>query len=238
MSSDPSSQERNASHSKQEGRRKKLNRKILTAVVALVVATMLSAIVGVSYQQQEVSGANSHVTSLNSQISLLRSQNGALQNETTALASRLRNLSQNNSMLMLKANNFASIIGLNRSVILVNDVTASQPGGNFSNPGFTFWNNFTSSIRYAGYVVITIHSSNASDCMLEASWNGYGANVTQAWHFGSSSSSSSGVLLNNNTLNVPGSAVLPVLPTSSLQIGVINLAASESVENVSVAYYF
>ena len=200
---------------------------MLVAIAA--TAIMLLMIVAASYQLQ-VSRANSDIANLNSQISLLQSQNSALEIRTAALQS----LSENSSTLMLKVDNLTAIIGLNRSAVLMNDTMASQHGGNLSNPGFMFWNNF-SSLEYAGYVVITIHSSNATDCLLEASWSGLGTNMTQVWQFGSDANKTNGLA---TLVSYPASAVLPVLPTSNLQIGVVNLGTGESVENISAAYYF
>lgn len=150
-------------------------------ILMVVVAAMLLLVVATGYAFQQSSD-------LNSAISHLQSQNQYLDNTTSvqqALISKLQDkllLSENSSLAAV--NNLTSIVDLNRSVMLMKDSTVYQKGGNVSNPGFTFWNNFAS-LDYTGYLVLTIQSSNASDCLLEASWSSFGANITQAWQFGS-----------------------------------------------------
>ena len=210
-------------------RKTAVNRKVILAVVAVAIL-LLAVATGYAYHQS---------SDMNSEISHLQSQNLALDNATSVQEAEISELqgklllSENSTSQLAKAvHDVTAIVDLNRSIILMNDSTVSQNGGNISDPGFTFWSNFTA-LDYAGYLVLTIHSSNASDCLLEASWSGHGANFMQAWQFGSAIQQQG-----QDSLVTPGSAVIPVLPTSSLQIGVVNLAAGASVENISITYYF
>jgi hypothetical protein len=98
--------------------------------------------------------------------------------------------------------------------VWVNDQTVSQPAGSY-----TYW---IFSANYAGYVVVSVQSSTTSNTYVGVSWSSYGVNYK-----------------NTITVGVSGTAVFPVLPTSSVEVVVGNSNLfTGATETVSITYWY
>jgi len=110
-------------------------------------------------------------------------------------------------------NELTSIVRLEKSTVLVNNQTISQPA--YSYTYFTF------SVSYPGYISVEILTSTTSNTYVRAIWSSYGVNYDQSITVGTS-----------------GTAVFPVLPSNvEIRIGNSNLL-SGATETVTITYYY
>lgn len=107
------------------------------------------------------------------------------------------------------------INSLQLSTVWINDQTVSQP-----NEAYSLWN-FSAS--YAGYVSVSVLNSTVTGTHVEAIYSADGVNFNQ-----------------EITVSVGYSAVFPVLPSSTIQIGVGNGLAvgNGATETVTITYHY
>jgi|GEM_PF-922105 len=110
---------------------------------------------------------------------------------------------------------YNNIISLNDSYPVAIDKTVEEGNGAY----YTF----TLSANYAGYVTINVDSSTVSGTWTEVSYTSHGVNYNQ-----------------EITVNVGGTSAFPVLPSSSITIGVGNglVVGSGATETVTITYYY
>lgn len=110
--------------------------------------------------------------------------------------------------------NLNNIINLQDSTVWVNDQTVSQPASSY-----TVW---TVSATYAGYVSVLVQSSTVAGTHVEAIYSSNGVNFNQ-----------------EITVNAGDTATFPILPSSSIQIGVGNGSIlNGATETVTVTYHY
>jgi hypothetical protein len=111
-----------------------------------------------------------------------------------------------------------NIVNLSNSTTWVNDTTVGEPAG-----AYTVWVNST---RYAGYVSVFVQSSNVSDTHVMVTYSAYGASFDLI-----------------QVVSVGDTAIFPVLPCSSITVGVgngtlTNGARVPSTQTVTITYYY
>jgi len=151
------------------------------------------------------------INGLNSQVSQLQAW---LQENITRYESQITSLRSQISQLQSQVDEFRAIVNLEKSETWVSRQTVSQPAG-----GYYYWS-FT--VRYAGYIVVTVHSSTTDNTYVRVMWSSYG-------------------IIYDKTVNVgaSGTAVFPVLPCSRVEIRVGNTnLVSGATETVSITYYY
>lgn len=117
--------------------------------------------------------------------------------------------------LISQISDLNSIANLQKSTVWVNDQTVSQPNGAYST--------WTVSANYAGYVSVYVQSSTVSGTHVKAEYSAYGVNFNQEL-----------------TVNAGSTAVFPILPSSSIKIGVGNglVIGSGATETVTITYSY
>jgi hypothetical protein len=111
-------------------------------------------------------------------------------------------------------NTITNIANLQASTVWVNDQTVSQPASSY-----TVW---TVSASYAGYVSILVQSSSVAGTHVEAIYSSNGVNFNQ-----------------EITVSAGDTATFPILPSSSIQIGVGNGSIlNGATETVTVTYHY
>jgi chaperonin cofactor prefoldin len=147
-----------------------------------------------------ISSLNSQIASLNSQINSLNSRITSLQDQITSLQNQVNDLKE--------------IINLEKSKTWVVRQTVSQPARSYTHWSF--------STDYAGYIVVTVHSSTTDNTYVRVTWSSYGIRYD-----------------NTITVGVSGTAVFPVLPCSNVEVRVGNLnLLSGATETVTITYYY
>jgi hypothetical protein len=159
--------------------------------------------------------ANSQIASDQTQINAVNAQITTLQTElsgnVTALAtanSQITTLdatiSSDNTQIATLTSQLATanaIITLSDSTVWVNDQTYTQPAGSYSTVTF--------SASYAGYVNVYIQSSSVAGTWVEVIYSSNGVNYDQAY-------------TGSQAINVGNSIEFPILPSSSITIGIGN----------------
>ena len=113
-----------------------------------------------------------------------------------------------------QVNSLNNIINLNQYTVWVNEQTVSQPAGSY-----TYW---VYPANYAGYVVVSVQSSTTPNTYVGVYWSSHGANYYY-----------------NTTVGTSGTAVFPVLPTSSVYVVVGNSNLfTGATETVSITYWY
>jgi len=111
-------------------------------------------------------------------------------------------------------NDLTDIVNLAKSTIWVNDQTISQPASSY-----TYW---TVSANYAGYVSVQVHTSTTDNTYVRVIYSSHGVNYDH-----------------QITVGVSGTAVFPLLPSSSIEIRVGNSNwFSGATETVTITYYY
>jgi hypothetical protein len=121
-----------------------------------------------------------------------------------------------------------SIVSLANSTVWVNDETVSQGAGAYTN--------WTFSASYAGYVSVFIQTSTVSGTHVQVVYSWYGVRYGVKFN----QDSSYGVNFNQEiTVSAGSSAVFPLLPSSSITVGVGNgNILSSATETVTITYYY
>lgn len=185
--------------------------------------------------QAQLSSSNTTKASLQSQISSLDNQLGA-DNETIAtiqlqvaglenmlnvanasiasLQTQIGSLDTQISNLESQVSSLEQITSLGANTYEVNDYTISQAAGYY-----TYW---TLNFQYAGYVEVDIQSSTTTNTYAIVKWSADGISYDKSITVGQS-----------------GLANFPVLPSSSVTVGVGNSnLISGATETVTVIYFY
>jgi len=184
--------------------KKVVDRKVAIALGMICVVLAVGLVGVVAYYTAIING-------LNSQVSQLQAW---LQENITRYESQITSLRSQISQLQSQVDEFRAIVNLEKSETWVSRQTVSQPAG-----GYYYWS-FT--VRYAGYIVVTVHSSTTDNTYVRVMWSSYG-------------------IIYDKTVNVgaSGTAVFPVLPCSRVEIRVGNTnLVSGATETVSITYYY
>jgi cell division protein FtsL len=115
-----------------------------------------------------------------------------------------------------------STIGLQESKVWINDQTVSQ-----TTSSYTTW---TFSASNAGYVVVQVLGSTVPGTRVEALYSSHGLNYNQSY-------------TGSQAISDGGSAIFPILPSSSITIGVgsgnwISSVPTSVTETVTITYYY
>jgi zinc-ribbon domain len=168
----------------------------------------------ISGLQNQVSTDASQLFSLQSQIASLQYQIQSDNSQITSLQNQLTNDQSDISALQGQVANLNSIVSLSSSTTWVNSQTISQPAGYY-----TYW---AQSTQYAGYVTVDVQSSSSSNTYAIAEWSANGVTFSQTI-----------------TVGYSGTAAFPVLPASSVRIGVgNNNFFNSATETVTITYYY
>ena len=107
------------------------------------------------------------------------------------------------------------IVNLNEQRVLMDHYAVNQPAGGYNNWTYT-------DINYTGYLRITVHSSTTSKAYARVVYT-YGETTWELW----------------KTLGIAGSADFPVLPSSSIEVGVGNANLYDpAVHDISIVYHY
>ena len=138
-----------------------------------------------------------------------------LQNQISDLQNQLNQKNSDIDSLNSQIANLNSIVNLQKYTVWVNDQTVSQP-----NHAYYTW---TFSADYAGYVAVHVQSSTVPGTYVKVEYSAYGVNFNQ-----------------EITVNVGSTAVFPILPSSSIKIGVGNalIIGSGATETVTITYFY
>jgi hypothetical protein len=138
----------------------------------------------------------------------------SLQGQITNLQNQITLLNAQTTLLNAQISNLTNIVNLAKSTVWVNNQTITQPSYHY-----TSW---TKSASYAGYVSVNVQSSTTSNTYVEVIWSAY-----------------SGGYDNRTTVGASGTAVFPVLPSSTIEIRVGNTnLLNGATETVTVTYYY
>jgi len=119
------------------------------------------------------------------------------------------------SSLLLQVGDLGNIVNLTTSTVWISHETISQPAASY-----THW---TFSASYAGYVSVWVLTSiNTTNVYIRVIYAAYGVNFNQQIDVGAS-----------------GTAVFPILPSSSIEIRVSNSnLINGATETVRITYYY
>ena len=135
-------------------------------------------------------------------------------NTISSLNSQISSKDSQISSLQSQVNDLTDITNLAKSTVWINDQTVSQPAGSY-----TYW---TVSASYAGYVSVWVQTSTTDNTYVRVIWSSHGVNYDHSI-----------------TVGVSGTAVFPILPTSSIGIRVGNSNLfSGATETVTITYHY
>jgi len=118
--------------------------------------------------------------------------------------------------LQNQVNDLNSIINLEKSTVWIDDQTISQPASSYTSWEPTF------SAPYAGYVSVWVQTSTTDKTYVRVIWSSHGIDFNQQVSVGAS-----------------GTALFPVLPSSSIEIRVGNTNLfNGATETVTITYYY
>jgi len=214
------------------GEKKVVDRKVAIALGIMCVVLAVGLVGVVAYYTSIISGLNSQVSQLQtwlqenithyeSQITSLRNQIAdkdntiaSLNSQISQLQNRITSLNSQVSQLQSQVSELRAIVNLEKSETWVSQQTVSQPAGYY-----VYW---IFSASYAGYIVVTVHSSTTSNTYVRVIWSSYGVDYDNTVYVGAG-----------------GTAVFPVLPCSRVEIRVGNTnLLSGATQTVSITYRY
>ncbi len=203
----------------------------LVSQIAATNVTISNLNSQLSTLQTEIASNNTQLTDLNKQLSNLQIQTAnaksnletmenyynslmyVINTENHDLSVKLTTANTQIASLQNQVNELNAIVNLGVSTVWVNNQTVSQPAGSF-----TTWSEPAS---YAGYVSITVSSSN-SNTFARVAYSSHGVNYNVQTNVGTS-----------------GIAYFPILPASNITIAVGNeLPSGIATENITIIYYY
>ncbi|MGQ9642140.1 MAG: hypothetical protein ACUVUF_08530 [Candidatus Bathycorpusculaceae bacterium] len=188
---------------------------IICIVLAVgLVGAMINYTSIISGKDNIIASLNSQITDKDNTIASLNSRIANLQTQITDKDNTIASLNSRIANLQTQVNELNSIIDLEKSTVWVYDQTISQPVSSY-----TYW---TFSASYAGYIVVTVHTSTTDKTYVRVIWSSYGVDYDESITVGAS-----------------GTAVFPVLPASSIEVRVGNRnLLSGATEIVSITYHY
>lgn len=155
---------------------------------------------------------DSDYNSLQDEITNLLNQVSSLQNESGMLQNQVDSLHD-------QLNDFTNIVSLTRSTVWVDNQTVSQPASGFGG----FFINWVFPASYAGFVSFNVLSSTTDSTYVGVVYSSYGVNYDSKIKVGTN-----------------GTAVFPVLPSSSIEveIGYLGNLINGATETVTITYYY
>jgi hypothetical protein len=146
--------------------------------------------------------------------SIINDKNSTISSQANTISSQASTISGYQSQV----SDLTGKLGLSQSTVWVNDQTVSQPA--------SYYSTWTESASYAGYVSVYVQSSSVLGTWVEVSYYSHGLNYSQAY-------------TGSQAINVGNSAIFPLLPCSSITIGVGNgNIFSSATETVTITYYY
>jgi len=200
------------------GEKKVVDRKVAIALGIICVVLAVGLVGVVAYYTSIISGLNSQVSQLQTwlqeNITHYESQITSLRNQIADKDNTIASLNSQISQLQSQVDEFRAIVNLEKSETWVSQQVVNQPAGDYYYWSFT--------VRYAGYIVVTVHSSTTSNTYVRVIWSSYGIFYDKTVNVGAS-----------------GTAVFPVLPCPRviIRVGNTNLAGGAT-QTVSITYYY
>jgi len=205
---------------------------IAQVIIAILALAFLYSVIElgnkntiISSLQAVIKNKNATISSLQTTISLLESQLNSCNSQASSQVSDLQNkisslqlqLNSCNSLvtsLRSQIDSLNDIIALNKYTVLVDRQTINQPAG--------YWNTWTFSLNYPGYLVVRVESSTTDKTYVRVIYNAYGVNYDTSINVGAS-----------------GTAVFPILPSTNIIVGIGNSnIINGASEVVTIEYHY
>jgi len=218
-----------------EVQKKGTGKGVVIALGVLVVILAVSTGYVYSSLQSQINALNTDKTNLQNQVSSLTTDKNNLQSEFNSLNTTYQNYISTHtytntqySSLNTTYQNYKTthshtdseynllndIVNLDKSTVLVNSQTISQPANSY-----TYW---TFSASYAGYISVNVESSTTTNTFVEVVYTSHGVNYDE-----------------RITVGTSGTAAFPVLPSNNIQVRVGNTnLISGATETVTVTYHY
>ena len=153
-----------------------------------------------------------------STVSQLQSQMDNLNSQVSSLTSQLATANSQITSLTTQVNALNANVNLQDSSVLANDQTYAQTASSYSTVTF--------SATYSGYVSVNVQSSSVSGTWVEVSYSSYGINYNQAY-------------TGSQAIHAGNSAVFPIMPSTSVTVGIGNgLSSGSATEVVTITYVY
>jgi len=194
--------------------KKVVGRNVAIALGIICIILAVGLVGAVANYTSIITSKDNTISSLNSQITSKDSQISSLNSQITSKDSQISSLNSQITNLQNQVNDLNSVINLEKSTVWVDDQTVSQPARSY-----THW---TFSAGYAGYVSVWVQTSTTDNTYVRVIWSSHGVNYDESI-----------------TVGVSGTAVFPILPTSSIEIRVGNSNLfSGATETVTITYFY
>ena len=137
---------------------------------------------------------------------------GAIANYASIINGKDNTISSLNSQV----SDITSTLNLGKSTVWVNDETLNQPSGSYTNWSPAF------STSYAGYISVQVHTSTTSNTYVRVIYTSHGVYYD-----------------NQIGVGTGGTAVFPILPSSSIDVRIGNSNwLNGATETVTITYYY
>lgn len=190
------------------------------AVGAIVLCVILAiSVVGIYFLYNTAQSAyNSELQTYANYQSNSQSQVSSLQSQVSQLNSQISSLQSELSQAQSSGSTSNAITNLQDSTVWVNDQTYTQPSSSYSTVTF--------SASYAGYVSVYIQSSSVSGTWVEVIYSSHGVNYDVAY-------------TGSQAISAGNTVEFPILPSSSITIGIGNgNLLSSATEVATITYYY
>lgn len=196
---------------------KKVVGRTVAIALGIVCIILIAGLVGaMEYYTNTSNNSGSDYNTLNSEYNSLQSTYNDYVSSHSHTDSDYNSLSSQNTNLQNQINDLNNIVNLAESAIWVNDETVNQPAGSYTNwtPAF--------SASYAGYVSVNVHTSTTTKTYVRMIYTSHGVSYD-----------------NQIEVGTGGTAIFPILPSSSIDIRIGNTnLLNGATETVTITYYY
>lgn len=216
-----------------ETKPKKMVSKNVAVALGIICVVLIGSLVYFVVANNSTQNSYNNIENQNKQLQTWLDGNETLLNQTQANKTNLQNqvASLNTTISSLTSNltTLQEIVNMQESTILYNESMTPTDFGR-STDWSIFVNNFPNGLLeanpihtdYAGYVVVSVMNSTSNSTYLELSYSSNGFSYDNTVSIGSS-----------------GSTIFPILPTTSLSIGIATGTFSYlNITNVTITYFY
>ena len=197
-----------------EKQKKVVNRNVAVAIGIICIILAVGLVGAIANYTLIVNGKDSTIASKDLEIADKNSEITEKDNTISSLNSQIASKDSQISSLQNQVNDLNDIVNLAKSTVWASNSAVNQPASSY-----TYW---TRSATYAGYVSVNVQTSTTTNTYVRVIYSSHGVSYDQQKGVGSG-----------------GTAVFPLLPSSSIEIrvGNTNLLNGAS-ETVSITYYY
>jgi cell division protein FtsL len=196
--------------------KKVVGRTVAIALGIICIILVVGLVGAIANYTSIINGKDDTITTKNSQIADKDNTISSLNSQVSSKDSQISSLTTQNTNLQNQVTDLTNNVNLAKSTVWVNSQTISQTASSY-----TYWSPAFSA-SYAGYVSVNVQTSTTTNTYVRVIYYSHGVSYD-----------------NQISVGTGGTAVFPILPSSSIDIRVGNTNLfNGATETVTITYHY